>query len=533
MTHAVRLRSLAVLTGWTAAACVLVNLTLTPTCLLTFPTFFADFNAGGCGCVCRALSGKAQVGAAGSVEPLTLASGTGGDSDSLESSVPAPAEPSLNAWAQTGGSPSGGSASAAHGAALTGVRRRRRQRSVQCWARVAGCTQRFSLLTIGLVILAALPFLLKLPKMNITADFALVTPRDAPCSLAYAELVRTFGSGAEAPYQLLLTPRAGANATTASQAFFEDVNALLGWLAVRNATGGGGLLELRWLLSVTGFVPPRWLSGGREKWRPIPYQAYETLQSQHTILARELQMLWAQQVSLVDGNRTMSVSVRLPFDPFSALGSTWLADARRAIDEASAPDSDCACNRTLDVAAIQLAGGGGAILDAIATVYAAMPLVVAVVFGAAFGVVFAAFRSVLVPLRAVLSIALTVGWVYGVLIWVYQEGALAWTGIASLAPTPSGISWLVPVVTFAVLVGLGLDYDVFLLTRVYEIRQAGATNTRAINMGLVKSGNVITAAGARRTPLTPLARRASHRSSAVRAGSAHLPLDLGAPGPRP
>jgi len=227
----------------------------------------------------------------------------------------------------------------------------------------------------------------------------------------------------------------------------------------------------------------------------IPYDTYVTLESEHTILAHELQMLWAQQVSLVDGNQTMSVSVRLPFDPFSASGSSWLADARHALEEAATPDSECACNRTLDVAGIQLAGGGGAILDAIATVYAAMPLVVAVVFGAAFGVVFAAFRSVLVPLRAVLSIALTVGWVYGILIWVYQEGALEWTGIASLAPTPSGISWLVPVITFAVLVGLGLDYDVFLLTRVYEIRLAGATSTRAINMGLVKSGNVITAAG--------------------------------------
>ena len=84
---------------------------------------------------------------------------------------------------------------------------------------------------------------------------------------------------------------------------------------------------------------------------------------------------------------------------------------------------------------------------------------------------------------------------YGIAIWIYQEGGLAWTGVPSLLPTPSGISWIVPVVTFPILVGLGLDYDVFLLTRVFELRLAGATNTRAITVGLVRSGNVITAAG--------------------------------------
>ena len=70
----------------------------------------------------------------------------------------------------------------------------------------------------------------------------------------------------------------------------------------------------------------------------------------------------------------------------------------------------------------------------------------------------AAFRSLAVPLRAVLSIALTVTWVYGVLIWIYQEGGLAWTGIGSLQPTPAGVCWIVPVITFAVLVGLGFGW---------------------------------------------------------------------------
>ena len=54
------------------------------------------------------------------------------------------------------------------------------------------------------------------------------------------------------------------------------------------------------------------------------------------------------------------------------------------------------------------------------------------------------FRSVLVPLRAVLSISLTVCWVYGILVFIYQEGGLEWMGVSCWMRTPSGICWFAP-----------------------------------------------------------------------------------------
>ena len=73
---------------------------------------------------------------------------------------------------------------------------------------------------------------------------------------------------------------------------------------------------------------------------------------------------------------------------------------------------------------------------------------------------------------------------YGILIWVYQEGGLAWTGVGALQPT-GALCWMAPVITFAIMIGLGLDYDVFLLTRVFELRGHGATDSRALTEGLV------------------------------------------------
>ena len=491
------LRTMGIGAGATAAVSVIVNLTLTPTFLLTFPRFFSDFTYGGLGCCLRGICGRSppRTTPAGSTEPLNL------------SAAPSEWEPASRE--QHSGQLSGDQSSASHangiyptaeGAppklpATDGKRR------IQCWARVAGCTQRFSLLTIALVLLAALPFVLKVPTLKTTADFALLTPRGAPCTIAYNALLRDFGSGAEAPYELLLQPRA-PNASVASQPFFDDVNALIRFLAARNGTRiGAPLVEYSWLVSVTGIVPPPLLGGGgAEQWLDLNYSSFEWLETRTEILGyptelgAELHLLWNQQVSSVDANRTMSVGIRLPFDPFSDYGSRWLVDFREAMVAAD-DDATCACNATLDTSGMQLANGGGAIMDAISTVYGAMPIVIGMTFVAAFGVVFLAFRSLFVPLRAVLSIALTMGWVYGILIWIYQEGGLAWTGIESLAPTPSGICWIVPVITFAVMLGLGLDYDVFLLTRVYELRLSGASNTKAVTVGLVRSGNVITAAG--------------------------------------
>ena len=490
---------------------VIVNLTLTPTLLLSFPRFFSTFDWGGCGCVARCLGATPTTPSTSttsvSTAPLVLNGHPNGHADINGHPIGHPiGHPDTRSGEPPANEPFsslGSSAAATENAPLPLKARSLRGRSAQFWLRIAGCTQRFAILTIVLIVLAATPFILKVPTLKNSADFALLTPRGAPCSVAYEEIIRTFGSGgADAPYQLLLTPRA-ADGTVASQTFFDDVNGLVRFFAARNASDGAPLIELHWLLSVTGFALPAWLNHGHESWLPISFNNLTWLENQThvpglpnvpTKLGAEMRLLWDQQVSSADGNRTMMLTVRLPFDPFSNHGREWLADMRAAMVDAVA-DPSCECDAALDVGAMQLAGGGGGILDAISTVYAAMPMVVAITFGAAFAIILLAFRSIFVPLRAVLSIALTVAWVYGVLIWVYQEGGLAWTGISSLQPTPSGICWIVPVITFPILVGLGLDYDVFLLTRVLELRLAGATNTRAVTIGLVRSGNVITAAG--------------------------------------
>ncbi len=101
------------------------------------------------------------------------------------------------------------------------------------------------------------------------------------------------------------------------------------------------------------------------------------------------------------------------------------------------------------------------------------------------------FRSVLVPLKAVVLNLLSVGAAYGVLVMVFQWGwAAGLIGVESTVPIVS----FIPLFMFAILFGLSMDYEVFLLSRVREEYRRHGDNTRAVMAGIAGTGRTITAA---------------------------------------
>ncbi|MCX6395053.1 MAG: MMPL family transporter [Propionibacteriales bacterium] len=120
-----------------------------------------------------------------------------------------------------------------------------------------------------------------------------------------------------------------------------------------------------------------------------------------------------------------------------------------------------------------------------------MPRFVAAVLLLSFLLLTALFRSVLVPLKAVLMNLLSVGAAYGVLVMVFQWGwAAGLIGVESTVPIVS----FIPLFMFAILFGLSMDYEVFLLSRVREEYRRCGDNTRAVIAGIAGTGRTITAA---------------------------------------
>lgn len=108
-----------------------------------------------------------------------------------------------------------------------------------------------------------------------------------------------------------------------------------------------------------------------------------------------------------------------------------------------------------------------------------------------FGLLAVILRSVLLPIKALMVNVLSLGASFGALTWLFQDGHLSWL----VGATPTGyINVLVPTVMLLVLVGVSMDYELFLLCRIREHYDATGDNTTAVAAGLQRSGPVISAA---------------------------------------
>ena len=120
-----------------------------------------------------------------------------------------------------------------------------------------------------------------------------------------------------------------------------------------------------------------------------------------------------------------------------------------------------------------------------------LPSMILIVVGLSFLVLLLAFRSLLVPLKAAIMNLLSVAAAYGVVTFVFQEGHGArLIGLDGAIPIVS----FVPLLMFAILFGLSMDYEVFLLTQVHEHYKEHSEPSRAVVEGLANTGRVITSA---------------------------------------
>jgi RND superfamily putative drug exporter len=125
------------------------------------------------------------------------------------------------------------------------------------------------------------------------------------------------------------------------------------------------------------------------------------------------------------------------------------------------------------------------------TVTARLPVVIAIVVGLAFLLLMATFRSVLVALKAAILNLLSVGAAYGVIVAVFQWG---WGGSLLGVHEKVPIESYVPVLMFAIIFGLSMDYEVFLLSRIKEAWDRSHDNTGAVAAGLASTARVISCA---------------------------------------
>ena len=129
--------------------------------------------------------------------------------------------------------------------------------------------------------------------------------------------------------------------------------------------------------------------------------------------------------------------------------------------------------------------------DFMASFTRSVPFAVAIVVGVTGVVLFLTFGSVFLPIKAVLMSMLSITASFGALVWIFQDGNLS--GLLDFDPSGTIVA-STPILMFAILFGLSMDYEVFLLSRIRERYLATGDNTRAVAEGIGITGGIITGA---------------------------------------
>ncbi len=140
-------------------------------------------------------------------------------------------------------------------------------------------------------------------------------------------------------------------------------------------------------------------------------------------------------------------------------------------------------------AAVLVGGATAQLVDELASLGSTLPWMALLTALATFVLLFLAFGSVVLPVKAIVMNILSLSATFGVIVWIFQWGHLS--GLLQFTPTGT-IDPTMPVLLLAIVFGLSMDYEVFLLSRVRERYDQTGDNAAAIASGLQRTGGVIT-----------------------------------------
>jgi putative drug exporter of the RND superfamily len=231
----------------------------------------------------------------------------------------------------------------------------------------------------------------------------------------------------------------------------------------------------------TGFGPGD--SSSTTTVRPVPNAAPATLERLRTAIAASPDVAAVAPAKLNQAGDVATVSVYPHASP-QALATTQLVEYLRKV---AVPPVAASTGMTVYVGGVT----AGAV-DFASTLGQKLPLFIGVVVLLSALLLLIVFRSLVIPLQAAVMNLLSIGASLGVIVAIFQWG---WLG-SLLGVSAGPIESFIPVMLFAIVFGLSMDYEVFLVSRIHERWAHTRENSRAVAEGLALTGRVVTAAAA-------------------------------------
>ena len=301
---------------------------------------------------------------------------------------------------------------------------------------------KYAIAALCIVVAVTLPCCMRATHLRTVADPVMVAPSPSEPQRTLDRLGKTFGGGAVAPYTVLFEGPFTDESIAKADAFLKELG--------------------------EPYAGPTSLNGTR-----LTISDYASCVLSSSDWCLSLKALYATSVTKTAFRATVSLRA----NPYSNRGLKWLKRARKKC-----------------TSGIYINGPAAGLSDVVDALYASFPRVVGATLGVVFVLLSLSFKSLLLAARSVLCLALTLSFAFGCCVLIYQDHGLS-IDFLTTRTADRGVSWLAPLLCFTIVVGLGLDYDIFFLARVHEYRFVGRLSDRdACVEAAARTGTVISSA---------------------------------------
>jgi putative drug exporter of the RND superfamily len=227
----------------------------------------------------------------------------------------------------------------------------------------------------------------------------------------------------------------------------------------------------------------------------VPYTGRSTVAQQAAFAARLSKLPDVQRVDSSSGVYSRGTDLGGPASylaQFRAKTGIWYSVIPRGNGMSASGEALVRAIRAAPAPFALLVGGLPAnLVDSTSIIIHDLPAALLLVGGATFVILMLLFRSLFIPLKALVLSTATLAATFGVMVWIFQEGHFS--KLLDFTPTGSLIDTM-PVLMFCVAFGLSMDYEVFLVSRMKELHENGLDNDSAVIGGVQQTGRIITAA---------------------------------------
>ncbi|MHA1955178.1 MAG: MMPL family transporter, partial [Candidatus Heimdallarchaeaceae archaeon] len=315
------------------------------------------------------------------------------------------------------------------------------------WFKLGKFTTRYAIPIIIIIFAVAIPISIQTMKMGTTIGENHIMPRNADSTNAFAILKEDFQPGILGPMYLIVETDT-TNGVISPEFFTFSRNIIIN-IAEQTEITNNSFITISW---GQGFVIPFFIALNYLDPLSVSYNTTEGMM---------YRMMFGRYTN--EDNSTVLIDIQPNFDPFGSYVEDWIKDTRVILNDFQTNSSYT----------IHLAGGSTEVVDAVDRVYSLLPMTCAIIVAVVYIVIAIMFRSILIPFRLILTIGLTISWIYGLSALIFDVGILDWL-FPALRDIDS-LYWATIPMSFSILIGLGLDYDIFLLSRVSEFRNKGYT----------------------------------------------------------